>query len=105
MTVTDSTEPARPNNSCNSASPTSYGRFPTYSFRPMTMHSPVAVRRSRSPALASAGCCLVARLNFRGSESRGLVTLEDGEYAAIQAIDSNTSPLLYVAAWYHRFIG
>src|SRR5262252_8937991 len=36
MTVTDSMEPARPNTSCNSPSPTSYGRFPTYSFRPMT---------------------------------------------------------------------
>jgi hypothetical protein len=35
-----------------------------------------------SPASASAGCRLVAKLNFRRSESRRLVTLEDGEYAA-----------------------
>src|SRR5262245_53051482 len=51
----------------------------------MTLNSPVAARRSRSPVLASAGCCLVARLNFRRSESRRLVTLEDGEYVAIHA--------------------
>jgi hypothetical protein len=36
----------------------------------------------RSPALASAGCRLVGRLNFRRSESRRLVMLEDGKHAA-----------------------
>jgi len=47
------------------------------------MHSSVAPRdppeRRES---ASAGCRLVGRLNFRRSESRRLVALEDGEYAA-----------------------
>jgi len=40
------------------------------------------VRRSRSSSSTTGGCRLVARLNFRRSQSRRLVTLEDGEYAA-----------------------
>src|ERR1051326_8563151 len=43
MTFTDSTDPARANRSCNSVSPTSYGRLPTYNFRPMAMNSSVAI--------------------------------------------------------------
>src|SRR4051812_13974356 len=42
ITFTVSTVPACANRSCRSLSPVSYGRFPTYSLRPISTHSYVA---------------------------------------------------------------
>src|SRR6476620_8926202 len=77
MTFTDSTDPARPNRSCSSLSPTSYGRFPTYSFRPMCINSSVAIA-TLPTSNDVGGCRLVARLNFRRASQKWLDTPEAG---------------------------
>src|SRR5215510_3431568 len=102
MTFTDSTDPARVNRSCNSASPTSYGRFPTYSFRPMAMNSSVAIATCPTSNDVG-GCRLVARLNFRRSES-GVARYTGGRHCTRQdpSCEDNTDAN---GSWYHRALG
>src|SRR5262249_20780950 len=58
MPRTDSTVPARLNSSCSSASPVVYGRFPTYSLRPI-VHSSFApaAHACSMPSPNLGGCC------------------------------------------------
>jgi hypothetical protein len=55
----------------SSFSPTSYGRFPTYSFRPITDSSVADATFPVSDCGSPVDVVLVSRLNFRRSESGG----------------------------------
>src|SRR5579864_6900889 len=92
MTVTFSTAPARANSSWSSASPVSYGRFPTYSLRLMNqllhrIRDECAADRQHNcpdnPPRTSVGCRLVAKQNVRRSESgRSRYDLQAAQHAA-----------------------
>src|SRR5262245_15668413 len=87
MTVTDSPEPARPNNSCASVSPTSYGRFPTYSFRPMTL----TPRRAATFPIAGIG---VGWMLSRSQAELQKERVKKARYAGGRQVRGNTNGTL-----------